>query len=273
VGFQFDADGNGTGSGTLINPAYEILNVVGGNTGVRRVAYWSNYTRLSVDAPTLLDDGGPPPNSTSTTPQQQQMSSVTWPGGTTDTPRGWVFANNGQPLRIGVPYRTSFKEFVSKDDTSKDGVSGYCIDVFKAALQQLPYPVPVSFVLFGDGVTSPSYDELVQNVADGFFDAAVGDISIVTNRTRLVDFTQPYIDSGLVIVSTVKARSSDEWAFLKPFTPELWGTFVGFCVFIGVVVWILEHRHNEEFRGSLWNQMRTMFWFSFAAVFFSQSES
>ncbi|EER95721.2 glutamate receptor 3.4 [Sorghum bicolor] len=276
VAFQFDADGNnGTGSGTLINPAYEILNVAGGNTGVRRVAYWSNYTRLSVDAPTLLDDGGPPPNSTSTstTPQQQQqMSNVTWPGGMTTTPRGWVFADNGTPLRVGVPYRTSDTEFVSKDDTSKDGVSGYCIDVFEAALQQLPYPVPVSFVLFGDGVTSPSYDELVQKVADGFFDAAVGDISIVTNRTRVVDFTQPYIDSGLVIVSTVKSSSSDEWAFLKPFTPELWGTFVAMCVFVGAVIWILEHRHNEEFRGSLWNQMRTLFWFSFSAIFFTQRE-
>jgi glutamate receptor, ionotropic, plant len=269
VEFQFDAGVNSSGSGTLVNPAYEILNV--GGTGVRRVAYWSNYTRLSVDAPKQLGDGVPPPNSTSTT-AQQQMSNVIWPGGTTATPRGWVFADNGKPLTIGVPYRTSYKEFVSKDETSPDGVSGYCVDVFKAAVALLPYPVPVSFVLFGDGVENPSYNELVQKVADGYFDAAVGDISIVTNRTRVVDFTQPYIDSGLMIVSTVKSSSSDEWAFLKPFTPELWATVVAFCIFVGAVVWILEHRHNDEFRGPLKKQMVTIFWFSFSSMFFTQSE-
>ncbi|CAD6221787.1 unnamed protein product [Miscanthus lutarioriparius] len=266
VRFQFDADG----SGTLINPAYEILNV--GGTGVRRVAYWSNYTRLSVAAPRLLADGGPPPNST-TTQQQQQMYSVIWPGDTTAKPRGWVFPNNGKPLRIGVPYRTTYKQFVSKDRSSPDGVSGYCVDVFNAAVALLPYPVPVSFVLFGDGVKNPSYNELVQRVADGFFDAAVGDISIVTNRTRVVDFTQPYVESGLVIVSTVKAKSSNEWAFLRPFTPGMWAIIGAFFLFVGAVVWILEHRFNPEFRGSPRKQMVTMFWFSLSTMFFAHREN
>jgi ionotropic glutamate receptor len=266
VRFQFDADG----SGTLINPAYEILNV--GGTGVRRVAYWSNYTRLSVAAPRLLADGGPPPNSSTTTQHQQQMYSVIWPGDTTAKPRGWVFPNNGKPLRIGVPYRTTYKQFVSKDRSSPDGVSGYCVDVFNAAVALLPYPVPASFVLFGDGVKNPSYNELMQRVADGFFDAAVGDISIVTNRTRVVDFTQPYVESGLVIVSTVKAKSSNEWAFLRPFTPGMWAIIGAFFLFVGAVVWILEHRFNPEFRGSPRKQMVTMFWFSFSTMFFAHSE-
>ncbi|XP_066389280.1 glutamate receptor 3.4-like isoform X3 [Miscanthus floridulus] len=261
VRFQFDA---------LINPAYEILNV--GGTGVRRVAYWSNYTRLSVAAPRLLPDGGPPPNST-TTQQQQQMYSVIWPGDTTAKPRGWVFPNNGKPLRIGVPYRTTYKQFVSKDRSSPDGVSGYCVDVFNAAVALLPYPVPSSFVLFGDGVKNPSYNELVHRVADGFFDAAVGDISIVTNRTRVVDFTQPYVESGLVIVSTVKAKSSNEWAFLRPFTPGMWAIIGAFFLFVGAVVWILEHRFNPEFRGSPRKQMVTMFWFSFSTMFFAHRQN
>lgn len=270
VRFQLDADGSG--GATLINPAYEILNV--GGTGVRRVAYWSNYTRLSVEAPRLLADGGPPPNSNNTTTQQQQqMYSVIWPGDTTAKPRGWVFPNNGKPLRIGVPYRTTYKQFVSKDRSSPDGVSGYCVDVFNAAVALLPYPVPASFVLFGDGVKNPSYNDLVQRVADGFFDAAVGDISIVTNRTRVVDFTQPYVESGLVIVSTVKAKNSNEWAFLKPFTPGMWAIIGAFFLFVGAVVWILEHRFNPEFRGSPRRQMVTIFWFSFSTMFFAHREN
>ncbi|KAG2631167.1 hypothetical protein PVAP13_2NG004900 [Panicum virgatum] len=250
---------------TLVNPAYEVLNV--GGTGVRRVGYWSNHTRLSVSAPSWTDGGGRAPNRT----QQQQLYSVIWPGDTTAPPRGWVFPNNGRPLRIGVPYRTTYKQFVSKD-SGPDGASGYCIDVFKAAVALLPYPVPVSFVLFGDGVKNPSYGELVQRVADGSMDAAVGDISIVTNRTRVVDFTQPYVESGLVIVSPVKATSSNEWAFLKPFTPGMWAVTGAFFLFVGAVVWILEHRFNPEFRGSPRKQMVTIFWFSFSTMFFAHSE-
>lgn len=92
------------------------------------------------------------------------------------------------------------------------------------------------------------------------FDAAVGDISIVTNRTRIVDFTQPYTESGLVIVATVKELSTSPWAFLKPFTFQMWCVTGAFFLFIGLVVWILEHRTNDEFRGPPRQQIVTIFW-------------
>ncbi|GJN10567.1 hypothetical protein PR202_ga28672 [Eleusine coracana subsp. coracana] len=254
------------GGGGLVNPAYEVLNV--GGTGVRRVGYWTNATGLSVD---LFSSSSA---ATTTKNQKQQLlSSVIWPGETTSAPRGWVFPNNGKPLRIGVPLRTTYKEFVSEDASSPDGVSGYCIDVFKAAVGLLPYPVPVTFLLFGDGVKNPSYNDLVQMVADDHFDAAVGDISIVTNRTRIVDFTQPYVESGLVILSSVRAKSSNAWAFLKPFTIQMWAVTGVFFLFVGAVVWILEHRLNPEFRGSPRKQIVTIFWFSFSTMFFAHREN
>ncbi|KAK4372716.1 hypothetical protein RND71_008100 [Anisodus tanguticus] len=40
------------------------------------------------------------------------------------------------------------------------------------------------------------------------YDAAVGDIAITTNRTRIVDFTRPYMKSGLVVVARVKEIKS-----------------------------------------------------------------
>ncbi|URE32243.1 hypothetical protein MUK42_06173 [Musa troglodytarum] len=255
---QFDSDGN------LINPAYDILNI--GGTGSRRIGFWSNYSGLSVVAPEVLHRN--PPNASASS---RQLYSVIWPGETTATPRGWAFPNNGKPLRIGVPYRTSYKEFVSRDN-SPDGVQGYCIDVFKAAVDLLPYPVPLSFILFGDGLKNPSYDDLVQKVYENHFDAAVGDIAIVTNRTRIVDFTQPYVESGLVIVAPVKERNSTAWAFLKPFTIQMWCVTAAFFLFVGAVVWILEHRLNAEFRGPPRRQLMTIFWFSFSTMFFAQKE-
>ena len=38
---------------------------------------------------------------------------------------------------------------------------GFCIDVFTAALNLLPYAVPYTFIPFGDGHDNPNYSELV----------------------------------------------------------------------------------------------------------------
>ncbi|XP_058093299.1 glutamate receptor 3.4-like isoform X2 [Magnolia sinica] len=250
---------------TLVRPAYEILNI--GGTGIRRVGYWSNYSHLSVVAPEVLYKK--PPN---TSTASQQLLSVIWPGETLTTPRGWVFPNNGKPLRIAVPNRAIYKEFVTKD-SGPDGVKGFCVDVFKAAVSLLQYPVPHQFILFGDGKENPNYNDLVSRVADNKYDAAVGDISIVTNRTRIVDFTQPYIESGLVVVATVKKIDSNAWAFLKPFSLEMWLVTFAFFLFVGAVVWILEHRINTEFRGPPSQQLVTIFWFSFSTMFFAHREN
>ena len=148
---QFDSDGN------LIHPAYDIINVVG--TGMRTVGYWSNYSGLSVVPPETLYSK--PPNRSAAS---QQLYSVIWPGETTTKPRGWVFPNNGKELRIGVPNRVSYKEFVSKDPVTGT-VKGYCIDVFTAAVSLLPYAVPYKLIPFGNGRENPSYTELANMVA------------------------------------------------------------------------------------------------------------
>lgn len=92
------------------------------------------------------------------------------------------------------------------------------------------------------------------------FDAVVGDITITTNRTKIVDFTQPYIESGLVVVAPIRKSNSNAWAFLRPFTPMMWFvTGMSFFV-VGAVVWILERRVNDDFRGPPRRQFVTIIW-------------
>lgn len=92
------------------------------------------------------------------------------------------------------------------------------------------------------------------------FDAVVGDIAIVTNRTKIVDFTQPYIESGLVVVAPVRKMNSSPWAFMRPFSPLMWVVTAAFFVIVAVVIWILEHRINDEFRGPPKKQFLTILW-------------
>jgi ionotropic glutamate receptor len=88
----------------------------------------------------------------------------------------------------------------------------------------------------------------------------VGDITITTNRTKQVDFTQPYIESGLVVVAPFSKLNSSAWAFLRPFTQMMWCvTGISFLV-VGVVIWILERKTNDEFRGPPKKQCLTILW-------------
>ncbi|KAK3143880.1 hypothetical protein QOZ80_4AG0306160 [Eleusine coracana subsp. coracana] len=250
--------------GNLIQPAYDIVNVVG--SGLRTIGYWSNYSGLSIVAPEALNRKPSSPSNAN-----KKLYTAIWPGETTTRPRGWVFPNNGNDLRIGIPNRVSYRQFVSVDPQT-GVVTGFCIDVFVAAMNLLQYPVPYTFVPFGTGRENPSYTELIDKILTNEFDAVVGDIAIVTNRTKVVDFTQPYIGSGLVILTSVKKQSSIGWAFLQPFTIKMWCVTGMFFLIIGTVVWMLEHRVNDDFRGPPVKQAITVFWFSFSTLFFAHRE-
>lgn len=75
-----------------------------------------------------------------------------------------------------------------------------------------------------------------------------------------MDFTQPYISAGLVVVAPFKKMNTGAWAFLRPFNTPMWMVTAAFFLVIGIVVWILEHRINDEFRGPPKKQLITILW-------------
>jgi ionotropic glutamate receptor len=187
-----------------------------------------------------------------------------------------VVPKNGRPLDIGVPNKLGYKEFVSMavDSSNRTTFHGFCIDVFEKALAYLPYSVTFNFHRFGNGSSTPSYDALVAKVVNKDFDAVVGDVTITTKRSLTVDFTQPYVTSGLVVVVPVKPGGPGHaWAFMRPFTPLMWCTTGVFFFFTGLVMWLLEHKKNRDFRGRPKKQVVTTLWFIFSTLFFSQSKS
>ena len=64
-------------------------------------------------------------------------------------PKGWSMPTKQNPLKIGVPGRTSFQKFVKVNnsgilDNSKFG--GWCIDVFEEVRTKLNYSLPYKFI-------------------------------------------------------------------------------------------------------------------------------
>ncbi|CAN6202249.1 unnamed protein product [Urochloa humidicola] len=182
-----------------------------------------------------------------------------------------------KPLRIGVPLKDGFKNFVNvsypyffcKDNSTRPSttkqVTGYIIDVFKAAMKKLQDPLCYDFCVF-DG----SYDELVGNVSLGNLDGAAGDVTITIDCIGKVDFTMPYTQSGVSMLVLSKSDLEPiQWTFLAPLTKELWFATVGFFCFTGFVVWVIERSKNPEYQGSSLRQFSTASYFAFSTLTFS----
>ncbi|XP_050287185.1 glutamate receptor 2.7-like [Quercus robur] len=194
---------------------------------------------------------------------------VTWPGYLIQVPKGWAMPTEQNPLKIGVPGRTSFQKFVKVDysgnlDNSK--FDGWCIDVFKEVLKKLPYSLPYKFIPLNG-----TYEDLIDCVYNKTFDAVVGDVTIFANRTKYVEFTQPYAESGLSMVVPAQPEGS-AWMFLKPLTWKMWLMTGVVLMYTMLIVWFLEHQYNPEFNGTLKNQIGTTLWFTFSTLFFAQRE-
>ncbi|XP_020550508.1 glutamate receptor 2.1-like isoform X2 [Sesamum indicum] len=255
--------------GQLQAPPFEIVNMVG--PGARVIGYWTKESGIVRELNLTSADK----NKYSTS--KSNLGSIIWPGDALSSPKGWVIPTNGKKLRVGVPIKEGFTEFVRvtwNSDNSTE-VEGYCIDVFDAVMATLPYGVPYEYVPFAapDHKMAGDYNAFAYQVYLGNFDAVSGDVTIVGNRSQYVDFTLPYTESGVSMVVPIKDdKSKNAWVFVKPLTWELWLTSFCSFVFIGILIWILEHRINEDFRGPVWYQVGMIFWFAFSTMVFAHKE-
>ena len=103
------------------------------------------------------------------------------------------------------------------------------------------------------------------------YDAAIGDLTILYNRTNYMEFTQPYAESGLSMIVPVKSKDST-LMFMKPFTPEMWVATTAAFIYTMFIVWFLEHQSNPEFKGPSKDQISNVLWFTFSSLFYAHSK-
>ena len=87
------------------------------------------------------------------------------------------------------------------------------------------------------------------------FDAVVGDVTITANRSKEVLFTQPFIDSGLLVAVPLKNDYiTSGFSFLKPFTARMWLLTIAFFIIGGLAIYVLESKNHPHLEG--WNPSR-----------------
>lgn len=130
--------------GKLKPSALEIFNVIG--TGDRIIGYW-------------MPKGGI---------TQKEFKSILWPGDTVKKPLGWSIPSTGK-LKVGVPKKKGFTEFVNVTTdplTNQSIVTGFAIDIFLCALNQLPFKLDYEFIpfMYENGSPKGTYDDLLHNM-------------------------------------------------------------------------------------------------------------
>ncbi|TXG47513.1 hypothetical protein EZV62_026807 [Acer yangbiense] len=192
---------------------------------------------------------------------------VIWPGDSKQDPKGWAMPTNSKQLKIAVPGRTSFEKFVKVHQHEKTlTYDGFCIRLFEEVLKVLEYDLPYEFY-----PVNGTYDELIDSVYNKTYDAVVGDVTIMAGRSKKVEFTQPYAESGLSMIVPAKYEES-AWMFMRPFTWKMWVVTGVILIYTMLIVWLLEHKQNPDFNGPWQNQICTALWFTFSSLFFAHRE-
>nr|GEU52363.1 glutamate receptor 1.2-like [Tanacetum cinerariifolium] len=242
----------------LITNVFEIVNAV--DLREKKVGYWTlskgiRKTHLSLND--VVPDSG------------IGVEDVIWSGGSTTNPKGWILPmSNGKKIRIGVRTGLRFKFFVDAvyhNQTNVTTATGFAVDVFKHCIQALPYEVPYEFIPFANG----SYDKLIEKVYNKEIDGVLGDVTILANRSKLVDFTATYTDLGLGTLAKIKKK--DIWIFLKPLDLNLWLTFSAFIILTGFVIWVMESI-NQEYKSLPSHGIGTILWLILLTIFSAQKE-
>ncbi|CAK9148639.1 unnamed protein product [Ilex paraguariensis] len=187
-------------------------------------------------------------------------------------PKGLAMPTNAKPMKIGVPATSYYQKFVKVDwdaGLNEWKFSGFCIDLFYEVLKILEqsYPLPYELILHNG-----TYNDLVDQVANKIFDAVIGDITILANRSKYVEFTQPYAESSLAMIVSVKPQRGQAWIFVKPFTKEMWAVTSAILIYTVFIVWLLERQSNPEFEGPWQNQLGSVLWFTSSTLFSAQRE-
>ncbi len=123
--------------------------------------------------------------------------------------------------------------------------TGFCVELWS----QIANELQIKF----DTIILESADEVVQAVGTKKADIGVGGFSVSSKREILVDFSNPFFDSGYQIMVKSSSESSffeSLWSILGNFFS--WQAFVIFLIIIAVllivshIVWFFERKVNPE---------------------------
>ncbi len=107
--------------------------------------------------------------------------------------------------------------------------------------------------------------EMLTAVENNQVDAAVAALTITSEREKQMDFTHPFLSTGLGIA--VPLNGGGGWLavtqrFISPAFLKVTAALLGLLLLVGLLVWLFERRHNSQFGGSPVQGIGSGLWWS-----------
>lgn len=123
---------------------------------------------------------------------------------------------------------------------------GYAIDVLKLIQSEVGFMSDIRFCRDGQyGVynkTSKKWNGIVAELVEDKADLSP-DLYLSALRSNEVDFTEPYLPSGIALMVKEKKKHGSQiyWlSYLRPFTPRVWGILLGCFAIMLVSLWFVD---------------------------------
>ncbi|CAF1249667.1 unnamed protein product [Adineta ricciae] len=190
---------------------------------------------------------------------------IIWPGNSLNPSTGRAMLA-GVTLRIGVIESIPFTIVTNVVDSSGQNVTkitGYVPDLLEYLRDRMGFVADVQLV-----PSSLSYSGLVQAVANGDYDIAVGDITVTSARRELAAFSNSISDNSMrILIRKTATVPVDLLSYLKPFSPNLWLLVLTAMVFASIILCIFERKDNEALQNrSIISSGAMSLWFAFGTL-------
>ncbi|XP_053467411.1 glutamate receptor, ionotropic, N-methyl D-aspartate 2Ca [Ictalurus furcatus] len=169
-----------------------------------------------------------------------------------------VDPNTGTCLSNTVPCRRqSNKTEVIIGDTepyTKLCCKGFCIDILKKLSRNIKFSYDLYLV------TNGKHGKLVRGVWNGMIgevvykkaDMAIGSLTINEERSEIIDFSVPFVETGISVMVARSNGTVSPSAFLEPYSPAVWVMMFVMCLtVVAVTVFVFEYFSPVGYNRSL----------------------
>ncbi|XP_077998513.1 glutamate receptor ionotropic, kainate 2-like [Glandiceps talaboti] len=208
---------------------YDVVNLR--NRGFEKVGTWYGPGELAIAA------------------------NVHFPGNTKKVPQDSNLDLSNYTLQITTILEEPFM-MISGDRTmtGNDRFKGFCKDLLDELKTSLNFNYNLSLVPDGKfGAKDPErgiWNGMVGQLIEGHADVAVASFTISYERQQYIAFTKPYLDLGLTILMKVKEPERSLFAFLDPFSYDLWMAILLAMIFSGMCVSVCSYLSPYGYYGA-----------------------
>ncbi|XP_035381128.1 glutamate receptor ionotropic, NMDA 2B isoform X2 [Electrophorus electricus] len=154
---------------------------------------------------------------------------------------------SGTCMRNTVPCR---KQLISRNQTGDSAVyikrccKGFCIDILKKIAKSVKFTYDLYLVTNGKHgkKINGTWNGMVGEVVIKNAHMAVGSLTINEERSEVIDFSVPFIETGISVMVSRSNGTVSPSAFLEPFSADVWVMmFVMLLLVSAIAVFVFEY--------------------------------